>query len=432
MRVARADQRTHPWLRSPLYNGYINPRKAPLSDLRTIETSTSPSPWSWVDNLQCKSLLSSPIPTASPTSTSPSCTDRPRCPTDLRSSAACSHPYDTFEADRDDVEMYVSIVKGARPCALRNRCRGLPRSRLRHHCGVSLPGFQEGRRSIREANYFVAEGGSGPPVLLLHGFPETHACWHRVAPKLAEAHCVVAPDLRGYGASEAPTGGPSGEGYTKREMAAEMVELMSVLGYERFAVVGHDRGGRVAYRMALDHPANVERVALLNVVPTIDQFERMGAGPSLGYWTWFLLAQPAPFPERLLLAEPAAVIDLVFATWPSDPAAISVERREDYVRALTPSTAAAMCADFRASFYLDREHEAEDRAAGRRITRPVLVVTGADEKQLVDARDVWRAWTEDLSTTQVPGGHFNPEEAPGEVGEIVAGFLDMANAASGK
>jgi haloacetate dehalogenase len=286
-----------------------------------------------------------------------------------------------------------------------------------------LVGFAEGRHAVGEARYFVAQGGEGPPLLLLHGFPETHACWHRIAPELASAHRVVAPDLRGYGASEAPPGGPRGEGYTKREMAAELVRLMADLGHERFAVVGHDRGARVAYRLALDHPERVTRAALLNVVPTIDQFERMGAGPSLGYWTWYLLAQPAPFPERLLLAEPGAVLDHVFATWTSDPDAIAADRRSAYVHALTPSTAAAMCADFRASFHLDRDHEADDRAAGRRIACPVLLVTGADEAQLADAADVWRAWTDDLTATRVPGGHFNPEEAPEALYELLAPFL---------
>src|SRR5881227_174843 len=190
---------------------------------------------------------------------------------------------------------------------------------------MSLPGFEEERRVIGDATYFVSHGGSGSPVLLLHGFPETHACWHRIAPRLAQTHRVVAPDLRGYGSSEAPAGGPRGEGYTKREMAAELVELMGGLGHERFAVVGHDRGARVAYRLALDHPDRVIRIALLNIVPTVEQFERMGAGPSLGYWPWFLLAQPAPFPERVLLADPAALLDHVFATWSSSLDAIAPE-----------------------------------------------------------------------------------------------------------
>ena len=288
---------------------------------------------------------------------------------------------------------------------------------------MSLPGFAEERRGVGEADYLVARAGAGPPLLLLHGFPETHACWHRVAPALAASHEVVAPDLRGYGASRAPAGGPRGEGYSKREMAAELVALMAGLGHQRFAVAGHDRGARVAYRMALDHPDRVTRAAVVNVVPTVEQFERMAAGPSLGYWPWFLLAQPAPFPERLLGAEPAALIDHVAATWTADPAAIDDERRAAYVRALTPDTVAAMCADYRASLHIDRGHDADDRAAGRRIACPLLVVTGEEEAQLADAPHVWRTWAGDVRAARVPGGHFAPEEAPGELAELLAGFL---------
>jgi haloacetate dehalogenase len=288
---------------------------------------------------------------------------------------------------------------------------------------MSLPGCEDGRRAIGHASYFLAQGGAGPPVLLLHGFPETHVCWDRVAPRLTAAHRVVAPDLRGYGASRAPAGGPAGEGYAKREMAAELVALMAALGHERFAVVGHDRGARVAYRLALDHPERVTRVAVLNVVPTIDQFERMAGGPSLGYWPWYLLAQPAPFPERMLGADPAALLEHVFDTWPSRPEAIGPERREAYRRAMTPPTIAAMCADYRASFHLDRRHDADDRAAGRRIDAPLLAVTGGDETQLADAEDVWRPWARELTATQVPGGHFIPEEAPEELTELLLAFL---------
>jgi haloacetate dehalogenase len=205
---------------------------------------------------------------------------------------------------------------------------------------------------------------------MLHGFPETHACWEQIAPHLTRSRRVVMADLRGYGASEAPPGGPRGEGYSKRDIANEFVQLMATLGHAKFAVVGHDRGTRVAFRLALEHPDQVTRIALLNIVPTLEQFERMGAGPSLGYWPWFLLAQPAPFPERLLAADPAGVLEHIFDNWASRPDAIGSESRETYLRALTPSTIAAMCADYRASYYLDRHHDADDRAAGRRITKP--------------------------------------------------------------
>jgi haloacetate dehalogenase len=286
-----------------------------------------------------------------------------------------------------------------------------------------LAGFGEAWHVVGDADYYVAAGGEGPPVLLLHGFPETHLCWRAVAPPLARDHAVVAPDLRGYGASRAPAGGAHGEGFSKREMADELVEVMSALGHERFAVVGHDRGARVAYRLALDHPERVTRVAIINAVPTVEQFERMGAGPSLGFWPWFLLAQPAPFPERLLEADPGGVLNHVFATWSGNPEAISAEAREAYRRALDRSTIAAICGDYRASFHVDRGHDAADRKAGRRIKAPLLVVLGAEETQLADAPNIWRAWADDVAVAELPGGHFLPEEAPDALVSVLIAFL---------
>ena len=287
---------------------------------------------------------------------------------------------------------------------------------------MGLPGFADERQRVGDADYHVALAGAGPAVLLLHGFPETHRCWHRVAPRLALEWTVVAPDLRGYGATRAPAGGARGEGFTKREMAAELVALMAARGHDRFAVVGHDRGARVAYRLALDHPDRVARVAVVNTVPTLEQFERMGAGASLGFWPWFLLAQPAPFPERLLAADPAGVLDHVFATWTADPDAIGADARADYLRAFEGAIP-GMCADYRASFHIDRVHDAEDLAAGRRIAVPLLLVTGADEAQLADAPSIWRAWADDVRAVEVPGGHFVPEEAPDELTAALVDFL---------
>jgi haloacetate dehalogenase len=286
-----------------------------------------------------------------------------------------------------------------------------------------LPGFSETRHRVGETDLHVATAGDGSGLLLLHGFPETSFCWRRVAPRLAERHALVAPDLPGYGASAAPAGGPRGEGFSKREMAAAIVELMGTLGHERFAVVGHDRGARVAYRMALDYPDRITHVVVLNTVPTIDQFERIGDDPSLGYWPWFLLAQPAPFPERLLEADPDGVLEHVFATWTADPAAIDAEARAAYRSALDPPTIAAMCADYRASFHIDRRHDAEDRQAGRRIRAPLLLVTGSEESQLADAPAVWRRWADDVTAAEVPGGHFVPEEAPDALVEALLEFL---------
>jgi haloacetate dehalogenase len=288
---------------------------------------------------------------------------------------------------------------------------------------TGMPWTSERRIDVGEASYFVAACGVGEPVLLLHGFPQTHRCWGRVAARLGATARVVAPDIRGYGASNAPPGGARGEGYAKREMAAELIEVMAALGHRRFAVVGHDRGARVAYRMALEHPELVTRVAVLNVVPTLDQFEHMGAGASLGYWPWFLLAQPAPFPERMIAADPAALLDHVFDTWTSRPEAIDGDSRDAYLRAMTPQTIAAMCADYRASFYLDRVDEAADRDARRRIEMPLLVVVGADEPQLASAEAVWRKWAHDVTAARVAGGHFIPEEAPDQLMQVLLAFL---------
>jgi haloacetate dehalogenase len=269
---------------------------------------------------------------------------------------------------------------------------------------------------VSGATYQVGTAGSGPPLLLLHGFPQTHYCWREVIPTLAPEHVVVAADLRGYGGSIAASGGPEGQGYSKREMAAEMVDVMHRLGHDRFAVAGHDRGARVAYRMALDHPDRVDRLVVVNVIPTLDQFERMGSGASLGYWPWYLLAQPSPFPERLIAAAREYFLRYVFESWSARPDAIDADAFSEYLQALDDSTISAMCADYRASFWIDRDHDAEDRRRDRRITCPLLVVTGADESQLSDAGSVWQKWALDVSSLSVPGGHFVPEEAPQQLG----------------
>jgi haloacetate dehalogenase len=282
------------------------------------------------------------------------------------------------------------------------------------------------RVAVGGADYLAASAGDGPPVLMLHGFPQTQYCWRGVVRALVECHTVVVADLRGYGETTAPPGGPRGEGYTKREMGSDLFDLMAELGHPAFSVVGHDRGARVAYRMALDRPECVERLAVLNVVPTIDQFERMGGGPSLGYWPWFLLAQPAPFPERLIAGAPEHFLRFIFKSWAERPDAIGPDGMDAYLAALDGGTAASMCADYRASFWLDQAHDAADRDAGRRIGCPLLVLTGSAETQLADAGDVWRAWAPGVRAATVPGGHFIPEEAPGELAAALLEFLGSA------
>jgi haloacetate dehalogenase len=287
-----------------------------------------------------------------------------------------------------------------------------------------IDGFEYREVAVGPTIYRPGTAGSGPPVLLLHGFPQTHFCWHRVAPRLTARHTVVVCDLKGYGESRSEPGGPLGEGYAKREMAAELVDLMRRLGFERFSVVGHDRGGRVAYRMALDHPEEVERLCVLNVVPTVDQFERMAGEASLDYYPWFLLAQPPPFAERLIGGSAEYFIRHTLESWAASSGAVSPEATERYLRAFTPEVIAAMCADYRAAFHIDRPLDAEDRANGRTIPSPVLVHWGAEEGSMSDGPlEVWRHWAAALEGGPLASGHFIPEEAPDELFLSLDGFL---------
>jgi haloacetate dehalogenase len=279
-----------------------------------------------------------------------------------------------------------------------------------------ITGFEYATIEVGPTVYRPGVAGSGPTVLLLHGFPQTHYCWHRVAPALTERNTVVVCDLKGYGESRSPSGGPLGEGYSKREMAAELVELMAQLGFKRFSVIGHDRGGRVAYRMALDHPEVVERLCVLNIVPTVDQFERMAAEASIEYWPFFLLAQPAPFAERLVAASAEDFLRYTLSSFAGTPDAISPQAAERYRRAFTPEVISTICADYRAAFHIDRPMDAEDREGRRKISCPVLVYWGAEEGSMSDGPLlVWRQWAEDVTGRPLPSGHFLAEEAPEEL-----------------
>jgi haloacetate dehalogenase len=289
---------------------------------------------------------------------------------------------------------------------------------------VGIDGFTYGAIEVGPTRYRPGVAGEGPAVLLLHGFPQTHYCWHLVAPVLAESNTVVVCDLKGYGESRSEPGGPNGEGYSNRERAAELVELMAKLGHERFAVVGHDRGGRVAYRMALDHPEVVERLAILNIVPTLDQFERMEEGAAIHYWPFFFLAQPPPFAERVIGESAEYVLRDILGSWTAKPEAITPGATEEYLRGFTPETIPGICADYRASFHIDREMDAEDRDAGRKIGCPVLVHWGAEEDAMSEGPlTVWRQWAEDVRGGPVPSGHFIPEEAPGALAASLRSFL---------
>jgi haloacetate dehalogenase len=283
-----------------------------------------------------------------------------------------------------------------------------------------IDGFEYTSVEVGPTRYVPGVAGSGPAVLLLHGFPQDRSCWRGVAPELAADHTVVAADLKGVGASRAPRGGPHGEGYSKREVAADLVAVMAQLGHERFAVAGHDRGARVAYRMALDHPDRVERLCVLDVVPTAEQFDRLDADSALEYWPFLLLAQPEPFAERLIAASAENVVRHILSTWAAVPDAIGPER---YVRAFTPASIAAWCAEYRAAFHIDRHHDADDRAAGRTIACPVLVHWGIGEDALDGPLAIWLRWAADVRGGPLPGGHFIPEEAGPELTASLRDFL---------
>ncbi|HEY1323900.1 MAG TPA: alpha/beta hydrolase [Streptosporangiaceae bacterium] len=295
---------------------------------------------------------------------------------------------------------------------------------------MSFDGFGTVSIETRQTTIFARCGGSGPPVLLLHGFPQTHLMWRTVAPLLAREFTVVCPDLRGYGRSGCPDSGADHAPYAKRTMARDMVEVMAHLGFAQFAVAGHDRGGRVAYRLALDHPGQVQRLAVLDIVTTADAWDHADARFAAGYWPWSLLAQPAPLPERLLAAAPDAVVDAALGGWGSAPAAFGPDVRAAYVEALTgPGHVHAICEEYRAAAGIDRHHDAEDRRAGRRIACPVLILWSAGGPLDVwytaagGPLALWHGWAGDVRGHAVEAGHFFPEELPDQTAAELRHFL---------
>jgi haloacetate dehalogenase len=272
--------------------------------------------------------------------------------------------------------------------------------------------FERRRIATGEAEIALVTGGSGPPVLLLHGFPQTHVLWHRVAPRLARSFRVVAPDLRGYGASSKPPAGPDLAGYSKRVMARDLVEAMRALGHERFGVAGHDRGGRVAYRMALDHPERVTRLAVLDIEPTLDTWEAMSWRTGVYAYHWYFLAQPAPLPETLIASHAETWLRHTIRSWAGDFDAIGEEAMRCYVEAFTPDAIRAACDDYRAGAHVDPEIDRADRDAGRRIACPVLALWGGARKERPSPLGVWRRWADDVRGRPLECGHFLPEEAP--------------------
>jgi haloacetate dehalogenase len=293
--------------------------------------------------------------------------------------------------------------------------------------------FQPVQIDTGETTIFARWSGSGPPVLLLHGFPQTHLMWRAVAPGLARNFTVVCADLRGYGRSGCPASTPDHAPFAKRAMARDMVIVMERLGFPRFSVAGHDRGGRVACRMALDHPGRIERLAVLDILPTESAWNRADARFALAYWPWSLLAQPEPLPERLLAAAPEAIVDNALGDWGSPSAVFPREVRAAYVEALRdPAHAHAICEEYRAAATVDREHDQADCTDGRRMTCPLLALWSAEGPLgtwYVEAggpMTLWRTWTDRVQGHPLNAGHFFPEELPDQTAEALSRFFASA------
>jgi haloacetate dehalogenase len=269
-------------------------------------------------------------------------------------------------------------------------------------------------------------GGSGPALLLLHGHPQTRAIWHKVADLLAESFTVVITDLRGYGDSDKPAGLPDHGNYAKRRMAADQVELMRSLGLATFAVIAHDRGARVAARMALDHPGTVTKLVTLDVAPTHAMYEQTDFAFARAYWHWFFLIRPAPFPETAIRADPDLYLKQTIGARSAGLKPFTAEAYAEYLRCLSdPATAHGICEDYRAAASIDLEHDRADLAAGRTIEAPMMALWGADGVvgQCFDPLAEWRRFNQGVTGGPLPCGHYIPEEAPDCLLERVMPFL---------
>jgi haloacetate dehalogenase len=279
-----------------------------------------------------------------------------------------------------------------------------------------FPGFRRHQVALgQDITINAIVGGDGPPLLLLHGHPQTHSIWHRVAPALAAHFTVVACDLRGYGDSSRPAGEPDHANYSKRVMAQDALALMRRFGFERFRVLAHDRGARVAHRLVLDCPQAVERAVLLDIAPTLAMYEQTSDAFARAYWHWFFLIQPAPLPERLIEADPAAYVRDVMGRRSAGLAPFDARALAEYRRCLAlPGAAHGLCEDYRAGAGIDLEHDRRDRDAGRRIATPLLVLWGEHGvvQRCFDPLGEWRKLAASVEGAALPCGHYIPEEAP--------------------
>ncbi|MBM4254974.1 MAG: alpha/beta hydrolase [Deltaproteobacteria bacterium] len=290
-------------------------------------------------------------------------------------------------------------------------------------------GFERIQITASGATINVLKGGNGTPVLLLHGYPQTHVMWHKIAPRLAKDFSLVLPDLRGYGDSSKPPDGQDHFGYSKRATAQDQVEVMEQLGFKQFAVVGHDRGGRVAHRMALDHPERVTKLAILDIAPTHKLYSNVNKAFATAYYHWFFLIQPAPMPETLIGNSAEFYLNSLLGIGRLKPHATTPEAFAEYLRCFRdPATIHATCEDYRAAASIDLVHDEADM--DKRVTCPVLALWG--EKGVMhrthDVIAVWRERANHVSGKPLPCGHFLAEEAPEETLAELRAFLQSATA----
>jgi haloacetate dehalogenase len=290
-----------------------------------------------------------------------------------------------------------------------------------------FPGFRSKLLTVDDGiDIHAVIGGNGPPLLLLHGHPQTHAIWHKVAPALAERYTVVACDLLGYGDSSKPAGTGNHGNYAKRTMARDMLRVMGTLGFDRFNVLAHDRGARVAHRLAADYPDAVQRLVLLDIAPTLSMYEQTGEAFARAYWHWFFLIQPAPMPERLIEADPVAYLHEVMGRRSAGLAPFDPRALHEYARCLSlPGAAHGLCEDYRAAAGIDLEHDRADREAGRKLSMPLLVLWGEQGvvHRCFKPLEEWQRIARHVEGKALPCGHYIPEEAPGMLLAQVLPFL---------
>ena len=286
---------------------------------------------------------------------------------------------------------------------------------------VAFPGFEQKRVTVSSEDGPIEiacqVGGSGPPLLLLHGFPQTKAIWEIVSPELAKNFTVIAPDLRGYGQSSKPHGKEDHSTYSKRSVASDQHALMQALGYSQFFLLGHDRGGRVSHRLAMDFPDSVLRLMVLDISPTLTMYENTTMEFARGYWHWFFLIQPEPIPETLIAANPEFWIKQHMGRH-AGTGIFTPDRWAEYLAGVSdPQTMHAMCEDYRAAATIDLVHDRSDRAAGKKLTMPLRVLWGEHGlvNQCFKPIDDWKAVAHEVSGQTVPCGHYIPEERPTEL-----------------